>query len=344
MSRRTIFLILASTLAAMTAANAPQYSDARKFLRTCLDRSHPAHEPNCNSYQCYVRTHSLDLRQLDRMLCSRNSDCSVTGSNSGMVCVSYGGSAAFCECPMHSAFNATSCGCQKASICPREAGARPANAGGRRVACHNGMACADGSCSCSDLSESLFEPQSRLCVLPRSVEAIASENAASEAAAAGGASSTSSMTVVLVILFLCVVLAAIAVGVYVMTENMTCARGEYECDDPKERMAHEAASMGLESRSRSKVPEGQTVLSRDAHVAAWDLPSLDYLSEEQTMKYLRRHHKNLEDGSSTSTSDSEVRHEGDSPVPSSGSLPESERQQHVNRAFESQEENGMKYV
>jgi hypothetical protein len=28
--------------------------------------------------------------------------------------------------------------------------------------------------------------------------------------------------------------------------------------------------------------------SQQAHVAAWDLPSLDYLDEEQTIKYLHR--------------------------------------------------------
>ena len=29
------------------------------------------------------------------------------------------------------------------------------------------------------------------------------------------------------------------------------------------------------------------------HVAAWDLPSLDYLSEEQTLKYLRKHEEDV---------------------------------------------------
>ena len=30
------------------------------------------------------------------------------------------------------------------------------------------------------------------------------------------------------------------------------------------------------------------------HVAAWDLPSLDYLSEEQTLKYLRKHEEDVQ--------------------------------------------------
>ncbi len=47
-------------------------------------------------------------------------------------------------------------------------------------------------------------------------------------------------------------------------------RGEYECDD--ERNSREVTDANGE------------------HVAAWELPSLDYLSEEQTMKYLRTHH------------------------------------------------------
>ena len=115
-------VVLVASLA--EARLSPKYADAKTFLSTCLDRSHPAHEPNCDSYQCFVRTHSLDLRQLDRMLCSSSSDCSADGADYGMVCVPYGSGAAFCECPVHSAFNATSCRCQKAAICPREAEAR----------------------------------------------------------------------------------------------------------------------------------------------------------------------------------------------------------------------------
>ncbi len=52
-----------------------------------------------------------------------------------------------------------------------------------------------------------------------------------------------------------------------------CDRGEYECDEPP--------------RPSEKAQNGG---SNASHVAAWELPSLDYLSEEQTMKYLRTHH------------------------------------------------------
>ncbi len=35
-------------------------------------------------------------------------------------------------------------------------------------------------------------------------------------------------------------------------------------------------------------PKRQLKAGDQAHVAAWDLPSLDYLDEEQTIKYLHR--------------------------------------------------------
>ena len=83
------------------------------------------------------------------------------------------------------------------------------------------------------------------------------------------------------------------------------------------------------------------------HVAAWDLPSLDYLSEEQTLKYLKKHEEdiqrrerqqqqnNLAAPSSNSNSSS--------PSPGASSLPESERAPMTgteahNRSFQSSEE------
>ncbi len=74
-----------------------------------------------------LRHHSLDLRQLDRLPCGSDTDCFV--SDTGMRCVQPfpglnsappgGGDIArgFCECPRHSAYNATACRCQEAELC-----------------------------------------------------------------------------------------------------------------------------------------------------------------------------------------------------------------------------------
>ena len=75
----------------------------------------------------------------------------------------------------------------------------------------------------------------------------------------------------------------------------------------------------------------------ERHVAAWDLPSLDYLSEEQTLKYLRnherrithhQHHQHQPDIPSTSDSSSTSAGEAAS------SLPESDSRDLNNRGME----------
>ena len=42
------------------------------------------------------------------------------------------------------------------------------------------------------------------------------------------------------------------------------------------------------------IPESDGNSNMTKHVAAWDLPSLDYLSEEQTLKYLRKHEEDVQ--------------------------------------------------
>ena len=131
------------------------------------------------------------------------------------------------------------------------------------------------------------------------------------------APSTDTMFIVVVIVAVCICIAVLAVGGYVISEDFTCNRGDYKCDDHK---VCAAPASGSE-------PEGET------HVAAWDLPSLDYLSEEQTMKYLKNARGQI------SREDSEE-DSGSSPSPS-GSLPECEqssssgrpRYDLVNRAY-----------
>jgi hypothetical protein len=73
--------------------------------------------------------------------------------------------------------------------------------------------------------------------------------------------------------------------------------------------------------SISESADGNSNMTK--HVAAWDLPSLDYLSEEQTLKYLRKHEEEMlrrqrsYDTSMTgSTAPSTT-----SPSPGGGSLP-----------------------
>ena len=124
------------------------------------------------------------------------------------------------------------------------------------------------------------------------------------------------MFIVVVIIAVCICIAVLAVGGYVISEDFTCNRGDYKCDDQK--ICAPPASGGEQEG-------GET------HVAAWDLPSLDYLSEEQTMKYLKNaRHMPREDSEEDSST---------SPSPS-GSLPECEqtssnrgRYERVNRAF-----------
>ncbi len=64
------------------------------------------------------------------------------------------------------------------------------------------------------------------------------------------------------------------------------------------------------------------------HIAAWDLPSLDYLSEEQTMKYLKKHEEELlKRQHSYEASTASVGSSAATTPSPSGSLPESERPQ-----------------
>jgi len=138
----------------------------------------------------------------------------------------------------------------------------------------------------------------------------------------GGGSGVGRFTAVAVILFVFVALAAAAVVIYLLVVQRfaCCDRGEYECD-------------GVQSVKARDDDEDD-----EDHVAAWDLPSLDYLSEEQTMKYLRRHREDQQQHrrDEQAGEDAEVIRVADvdrpSPTSSSsssshgvGSLPESDR-------------------
>ena len=129
------------------------------------------------------------------------------------------------------------------------------------------------------------------------------------------------MFIAVVIIAVCICIAVLAVGGYVISEDFTCNRGDYKCDDQKICAA----------------PAPGAARDGETHVAAWDLPSLDYLSEEQTMKYLKNARRDLH-----RDDNSEEDSNGTSPSPS-GSLPECEqtsgsggnraRYERVNRAF-----------
>ncbi len=84
---------------------------------------------------------------------------------------SYGGRG-YCACERHSAYNASSCACQKAELCSHKVinENRSSRAGEMSEVgnCFNGMICIDASCSCRDLSSVLYEPATRFCVAPRS--------------------------------------------------------------------------------------------------------------------------------------------------------------------------------
>ena len=257
------------------------------YFRNCLDSNNRTF---CNSYHCYSLHHDQDLRHLDSLRCEQTSDC--LNSETGFVCVHYANGKGYCECPIKFAYNATSCHCQRAKPCPYD----------NESICHGGMRCADQKCTCGDLSRTLFEPLGRFCVLP------SDENDVIVTAEQQQSEKTFMIVLCVVGAFVC--LAILAIVVYAVTENVTCAKGDYECEDEKQDGTEE-------------------------HIAAWDMPSLDYLSEEQTMKYLKRHHHNndayLDD-------EDDLNHEV-SPTPSGsgGSLPESDqvhsKKEHINMGF-----------
>jgi len=349
-----VLLSAAAVVAATTVNyNGINLSDIGPFLAACR-----ANRQNCTDYSCLARaSYWSDLRHLELLSCHSLADCHHM--DTGFVCSRSGSSKrGFCECPRGAAFNATSCQCQKAELCPRES-PKPALIGNRGgPSCHNGMHCRDSDCSCSDLTTTLYEASGRFCVLPW-------DSATSPLTAQDPGSAHHALVVVMVILGIGIGIALLAICVYIATDSVTCDRGDYECEASEHEVVDKESGWvtkvakkrvigdsGSRSDRRSQKGESDGNSNMTKHVAAWDLPSLDYLSEEQTLKYLRKHeedvhrreesqqlnnNQNNNNNSAASTSNSS------SPSPGASSLPESERAPMTaaaghNRGFQSSEE------
>ena len=197
--------------------------------------------------------------------------------------------------------------------------------------CRKGMKCSDQFCRCSSFDNHLIDPHSQACVEKRTTDATNDFQRATQAT-----SLSPSVTAIIVLACLISVLMIIlAVSMFVQGYKGMCDRGQYECDE--EERDKRAKSGG----GRVGGP-GQPRFGNTVHVAAWDLPGLDYLSEEQTMKYLNRGGQQTPDEPPVETSTPNgqplrrmggTQHidqaggssAGSSPSPSGTSLPESDR-------------------
>ena len=133
--------------------------DPTTFIQHCQSPD----QVSCNSYECYARSLEADLRHMDNLRCNSNRDC--LQSSTGLICLKYSNGKSFCECPRKQGFNVTSCSCQAAQACPKiqeeeeedHHHDNQTSFGQDHRPCHNGMECSDNRCSCTDLSNSLYE-------------------------------------------------------------------------------------------------------------------------------------------------------------------------------------------
>ncbi len=140
------------------------------------------------------------------------------------------------------------------------------------------MKCQDRKCSCKHLdhldkttgkSKKLYEPHGGFCVLPRmshfGINSITSGPVNSERSASGPE------VIVVGLLAAILALGLIGLAAYVISARRSdidlCARGDYIVDTDTN-------------------PPGNR--QNQPHVAAWDAPGMDFLSEEQTLKYVNR--------------------------------------------------------
>ena len=153
-------LALISLMALLSLGQGFQYNkalDPSEFIQHCLSPDRVA----CNSFECYSKSLTADLRHMDNLGCAYNSDC--LHSSTGMICLKYSNGRSFCECPRAQGFNVTMCACQPAQRCPgagQDVGGNSNPSTGNP--CHNGMECSDEACSCQDLRTSLYESTGKL--------------------------------------------------------------------------------------------------------------------------------------------------------------------------------------
>jgi len=188
------------------------------FLSSCLSfnaiRTNSSNvttnlDVKCHSQSCYnVRGEHLDLSQLERLECATGETCASSKTN--MICSMFS-SGSFCDCPIGSAFNATSCRCEKAAKCAK-----------KDVVCRsssfNGKKCHDDICSCfssPNYRDLLLDPHTRFCVLPYAEPVLED-------------SSTALVVICVIGAILSVVV--LVIGSVVLYRNCTCEQGDYECD------------------------------------------------------------------------------------------------------------------
>lgn len=184
----------------------------------------------------------LGLVELRRTTCATAEDCMA--DLTGLIC-----RAGRCDCPRYQAFNLTACACQSAAACPAGPATPAAPTAAGPPACHehNGRRCEDRVCSCFsslDYSSLLVDPATLFCVLP-----------GSGAGPAGGTGAGSLGLAVLGALLGFISVVLIAVLIVMAYKHCVCEKGDYECDVTDD------------------VPE--------QHIAAWDHPSLDYVSKDE---------------------------------------------------------------
>lgn len=241
-----------------------EYTDPKLFLTKCIENKH---NQSCNTFKCFSRKGPEDLRLMNRMICSTDSDC--LNETSGFKCREYTHGLKFCDCPYGMAYNAMSCKCQYAKICPSNN--KNNSTTEKPYSCHNGLMCPHENCLCKDqdLNRVLYEPHGKFCVSASSNPNGDFRNLSS------GANGEDNTTLIVICTILILVVLLSIMGYYIR-KNMTCEKGDYKCEESEDAIRRD---------------------QDEHHVAAWDLPSLDYLTEEEAMKYIKKERSSPDGGS-----------------------------------------------
>lgn len=249
----------------------------------------------CRSYKCLIHSDTLDLEKMRDFQCDTNVDCAPDISK--MICsnhsISSVDSPKYCSCPQGYAYSTTECQCKPAELCWSS-----------QDPCHKGMKCQDEKCSCRNIENLLYEIHGGFCIEPRTthfgIDHLTSAKDSEKSQQSGPE------VVIVSILAAIVILGFIGIGLYILSVRRKdidfCARGDYVCDNDT-----------LTPGNRANQP----------HVAAWDAPGMDFLSEEQTLKYINRSNSiEVATKSPSIATTAELVDEAPSP---SGSLPECEQ-------------------
>jgi len=237
----TLVSVLSLTLASTRGDIEYSVTHVNDFLTQCVDLAGLGIGLQCVGLDCVgEEASSLSLEDLQRQECVTDDDC--LHKQTGMRC-----SVGRCDCPPYAALNLTSCACQAASHCDPSEITESETGEMTRCTEHNGRRCADSFCSCfssPDFTDLLVDPTSLFCVLAGGPD---------EPGLGEGGNSIGLAVLGALIGFLAVVL--IAVFIVATYKNCVCDRGDYKCDDPD-----------------GNLPEH--------HIAAWDHPSMDYISKD----------------------------------------------------------------